>query len=236
MKKIILLIFILCFFKVNSQNKNILLNYSFTIKDFSKNIDKSDPLRYYFKDKIKTYNQISNSLFIRVQSNKLDSNVFFNDLLLPENIPSSELIALKSLVLPFSPILHKDDGVYAGNSLIKNFIKFDVDNILDWKITDDTKKIKGYLCIKAKPININPMFKKNFSLIPTFIWFCPDLNFKASPSLFSNLPGAILEINYKNFDIYIDKINTGDEVFIDNDLSNKKIISYSQFKSLIAKK
>jgi GLPGLI family protein len=203
--------------------------------DFSKKIDENDPLKSYFSDKIKTYNHLSEFLFIKVHSKDSKYNVFFDDILLPENIPSSELVAIKSLILPFSPIYYIDKQYYTQNTIINDIIKFDEKEILEWQILDETKNILGYECIKAQPINVNPLYKENLSLIPSFVWFCPELNFKASPSLFSNLPGAILEINYTNFSIYVNNIQLSNENLFTIDLSKRKILNYKQFKSLFTK-
>ncbi len=65
-------------------------------------------------------------------------------------------------------------------------------------ILNETKTILGFKCFKALPkLNPNkPNIKSSF--MPVHVWFAPGLNFKASPSVFGDLPGAVLELENHN--------------------------------------
>ncbi len=90
-----------------------------------------------------------------------------------------------------------------------------------WKLTDETKKILGYDCIKAVrkvtvqssgqirtmsfgPGGSNTTKDSSFTAAPkpreieVVAWYAPDLLSPAGPEQYGLLPGVILEINYDN--------------------------------------
>lgn len=72
----------------------------------------------------------------------------------------------------------------------------------DWKITNESKIIKGYKCLKATTSTII-----NNENLMTTAWFCPTLAYQFGPKGFEGLPGLILELNYLNrFKFYADQI------------------------------
>lgn len=93
---------------------------------------------------------------------------------------------------------------------------------LEWKLTNETKKISNYLCYKAE---------LNFRGRNYISWFTTDLNIKYGPWKFSNTPGLIMQIydESKSFFWSITKIETisnSKEKTLDNE---KEIISLKEF-------
>jgi GLPGLI family protein len=234
MRYVYFTIFLFSFYFTKCQNQKLELTYIFNVVDFSKSLDINNQYKSYFSEKIKNYNLLSNYLSIEVISNKTDYIVKFDDILGTDNFTNSEITALKSLILPFSPIYIKENQIYAQNNLVENvLISFTEDKILKWKITSERKKILNYDCYKAIPIEVNDSFKNNLSLVPEEIWFSPELNFKASPSLFSNVPGVILEMKYKNFNLKVHKVTFSNKNLEYINMESFKLISYAEFENLI---
>ena len=64
----------------------------------------------------------------------------------------------------------------------------------EWKVTNETKKINGYLCGKAiTTIVENSRVKRTSTIIA---WFAFDLPYNFGPNQFIGLPGLVLELNY----------------------------------------
>lgn len=64
----------------------------------------------------------------------------------------------------------------------------------EWKITQETKKINGYLCGKAITTIVENSRAKRTSTI--IAWFAFDLPYNFGPNQFVGLPGLVLELNY----------------------------------------
>jgi GLPGLI family protein len=80
-----------------------------------------------------------------------------------------------------------------------------LDQILNWKITTETRNYLGYKCFKAIPV-----FKDaNYSIVnstPKYVWFSPELAVVGGPVLYPNVPGLILEVVLGNSIITASKI------------------------------
>lgn len=86
---------------------------------------------------------------------------------------------------------------------------------IQWDITNETKNIIGYNCIKAKTeIRINTRDGIKNQRIEA--WFTPEINSSTGPIGLGGLPGLILELKKGNFVFYAYKI-------ILNNSTNKKI-------------
>lgn len=81
-------------------------------------------------------------------------------------------------------------------------VKREISN-LNWQISNETKKIKGYICQKATATyDITHMPKGDLS-----VWFAKKLPFQYGPIGLAGLPGLILEVDYGYFHYHIDKMN-----------------------------
>ena len=68
----------------------------------------------------------------------------------------------------------------------------------EWEILPETKLINNFLCYKA--------VKKGNNIPYPIIWFAPELNFPIGPHELNNFPGMVLEVDYKLFSIFCEKI------------------------------
>ena len=71
---------------------------------------------------------------------------------------------------------------------------------VNWEITNETKEIAGYTCIKANGIIsgiINP--NQKFNIIA---WFAPEVAYPVGPGRYAGLPGIIVYSVFQNYYIY----------------------------------
>ena len=64
-----------------------------------------------------------------------------------------------------------------------------------WKVTGEQKIIAGYNCLSAEMTEENP--KKEGEMKTTKAWFTPEIPQSIGPGEFQGLPGAILEVTFK---------------------------------------
>lgn len=74
---------------------------------------------------------------------------------------------------------------------------------LDWKITNETKTIQGYVCYKATAEFIPDFGKGEVATA----WFAKDIPFQFGPAFYAGLPGLILEVKQGYYTFYADDIN-----------------------------
>ena len=80
--------------------------------------------------------------------------------------------------------------------------------ITNWSITNETKTINGYNCIKATSLlTIDYGDHDPNQLYPITAWFCPDLKYPYGPRGIGGLPGIILELNQNIITFYASKID-----------------------------
>ncbi len=84
-------------------------------------------------------------------------------------------------------------------------ISMNLPPISSWKITKESKTIKGFKCFKATKTKIitNPKGTFNFEIIA---WFAPEIPARFGPKEFNNLPGLILELQDTHHTLYLDTI------------------------------
>lgn len=181
MKKTLLLI--LLFVTIYSHSQSIKVTYSVRV---DKNIlDKSSAKS---KDFMKMIMEEANSqkfnLFI---TKKTSAFVYQNDQL-SKNDDKMIAIAKSAFSSPNSVFMDFDSGRIIEKTDDAILIEDKVVP-LNWKITNETKKINGYLCYKAilafHPIN---------DAHNVVAWFCPSLPYNNGPKYYYGLPGLLLEL------------------------------------------
>lgn len=125
---------------------------------------------------------------------------------------------------PSDDIIYKDfnteEKITGKNFLNNEFLIVDTVKKKNWKLTDETKKILGYTCRKATTTILQSggrMMIASFSTnnssdttkkssgseikakeVEVVAWFCEQIIVPSGPEDYSNLPGAILEIDIDN--------------------------------------
>lgn len=91
----------------------------------------------------------------------------------------------------------------------------------------------GYKCFKAVSV-INEGYKlPDRVFIPEEVWFAPELNFIASPGVFGDVPGAILEYKTGRALIKAISVNQSNQEIDELSLDNYEILSYNEFNEKI---
>jgi GLPGLI family protein len=134
------------------------------------------------------------------------------------------------------------DSLYSRTYVIGHeYLLKDKKPIIDWKITDSTKKIGHFICTKATT---------HFRGRNYIVWFTPEIPLPYGPWKLTGLPGLILEANDKSNDISfqvkkvifknIDSIGpvplNGGEKVIDLAEYKKMMINYKQKQKIEAQK
>jgi GLPGLI family protein len=118
-------------------------------------------------------------------------------------------------ILKQSELLGKN--IYTRENLTEN-----------WVLTNETKQIDNYLCYKAtnEYIVVNP---KGTFKFPVIAWYCPKLPYNFGPLGYGNLPGLILELQVRNVNYHLKKIDLNSELDFDFDfLENAKILTQEE--------
>ncbi|MDR0754633.1 MAG: GLPGLI family protein [Prevotellaceae bacterium] len=115
-------------------------------------------------------------------------------------------------------IAYKD--FFGKGFLIEDELKKD-----EWEITDSTKDIQGYTCIKA----ISKDGEKEKTA-----WFCPNLPIKDGP-LYTGLDGLVLEMISDNLAVVATEISTDADCLIAAPDKGKKI-SRDEFDKMVEKR
>lgn len=229
MKSILLVFLLVTTSFIFAQNKISVVEYSIIIGN--DDTYKNDMLENYYNDAKKNSNYLKYTLKFDKQ------NAVFNEV-----ATSGELNNDLSFARAFSECagtyytflnkpyyLNKPEANYGDNILIKT------NSFVDWKLKNEKKIVNGFVCYKAtgfkKVANLKGVYNH-----PIIAWYCPKLPYSFGPLGFGNLPGLILELQIKKIVYGVEKIsiNTSDKTNL-NFNSNKKIISETQFNSIIEK-
>jgi GLPGLI family protein len=114
----------------------------------------------------------------------------------------------------------------------KKFLIQDTLNAPAWKITDETKTIKGLLCRKATLENKNN--SKTTQNITA--WYAENMPVSIGPDGFHSLPGAILEVNINAGERIITALSITYRLLKENELkipSGGKKVTEAEFKNIV---
>lgn len=127
---------------------------------------------------------------------------------------------------------NNSDDLYVEIEKYGNQEKFIIKKkfITNWKLTNETKIICGFECLKATTtLDIDYGDGKVFSLHPIIAWYCPNLKYSYGPKGYGGLPGTILEVEEILVIYSAIKIETNANESTDISLpKNKKIITESK--------
>lgn len=117
------------------------------------------------------------------------------------------------------------DSILKQSTLLGNKVFIRAELITGWTLTNESKKIDGYLCYKAVNVdrveNGSDVFKH-----PIIAWYCPELPYSYGPIGYGNLPGLILELQVRNVVYGASKIDFASDSTLDfNILKKSEIIS-----------
>lgn len=129
----------------------------------------------------------------------------------------------------------KNDAIYIEGKIYDKYtlIKSKASNT-KWKITNETKNIGGYNCIKAICVKrkTNSIKSKNYTVEA---WFTMDIPVNYGPLEYNGLPGLILEVKSANFTFFVKKIELSNEKINVKKLFSKNIITAEQHQENLKK-
>ncbi len=105
---------------------------------------------------------------------------------------------------------------------------------VSWQVTDQKKTILGMDCFKAIA-TIENKDAEYAGRIPIECWFSPELNFRAGPTPYINLPGAILELTMPAITFKAVKVKSGNFKIPDFNEENLKIMSHNEYVAYFKK-
>lgn len=114
-------------------------------------------------------------------------------------------------------------------------------NIYDWKITNESKYISGYLCYKAiASMTVNNIISNKKEQNVTEAWFAPDIPVPFGPAGIDGLPGLVLVCSKNNgtINFFATKIIFDIDLKIDDiiNLKKGKNISNADYTKLITQR
>lgn len=105
-------------------------------------------------------------------------------------------------------------------------ISYNYDELIKWNITNETKIIQGYHCTKALIIYRDKSLYTNTT--PREFWFTTELNFNGGPSVFSGLPGLIMQVKTPITTITASNIESNRKPLKKNEIESNKTKTYKK--------
>lgn len=109
-------------------------------------------------------------------------------------------------------------------------------NLLDWKLMNETKLINNYVVYKALSTQ-KIETRKGIRNVQITAWYCPKIPLRFGPKEYSGLPGLILELDYGkrlNFLATRIELNPKKEIKINN-LAKGKRVTLKEYNSIVKK-
>ncbi|SDG92171.1 GLPGLI family protein [Psychroflexus sediminis] len=228
--------FVFCLQLCFAQNYKI--EYKASIVGFDLNTEQGEKLGKTQKAFVRNLNRknekLSELITIEVISNSDSYMISFSDVMLIDGLNGSDLKTAKYGISAF-PRIYNRDGVSFGfsSSFDDVAVKSISKGYFNWEITKVSKTILGYKCFKAVSV-INEGYKlPDRVFIPEEVWFAPELNFIASPGVFGDVPGAILEYKTGRALIKAISVNQTDREVKELVLEDYETISYKTYNERI---
>jgi len=224
MKKYFVCVLILCFSISFSQNpKKISVHYktkSLINIDALDEETKSNPMKIRYAKKLKkNYEDIEYIL-------NIDGNSSIFNTVGKMNV-SNEKNTIYDLQQSNSFYVDNTKYIEQIEFLGQNFLITEPSKIITWVLSNDTKEILGYKCLKAIYRN------EGVENILIEAWYSPEIPHQFGPKGFHGLPGLILEIKQNDKLVYTaSKINWDVKFFVIKPTKGKTI-SQSNFDNIV---
>ncbi len=213
--------FIFFFFSVHNtycQFNNVYVEYGVRISDDNGSFTKDKMFAETFLNAVKKADKLTFGLIINNKGSK-----FYE---VNNGIEQDYQLQLAKVYANYTGIIYNfETNVIKESQLLGNNIYIKRPNVENWILTSETKLIDNYLCYKATNtytvVNIKGTFK-----FPVTAWYCPKLPYKYGPSGYGNLPGLILELQVRNVNFGVKKLDIKSDLnFNDEFLKNAKLLT-----------
>lgn len=213
-----LLIILLLYCTINySQRNSVYIEYGITIT----------VEEFFLKDKImsesfinaaEAANKLRFGLIIKNETSKFyDVNI---------GLDSDNNLKIAKIDAKYMGVIYNRNNEILKQSELLGKNIYTKENIVEnWVLTNETKQIDNYLCYKAtnEYTVVNP---KGTFKFPVIAWYCPKLPYNFGPLGYGNLPGLILELQVRNVNYHLKKIDLNSDFDFDFDfLKNAKILT-----------
>lgn len=204
MKQITILILILSFFVKVQKVNNVTITY--TIKQ--KTIDLTK-----IKEKAKTSATAQELIWLYEDANDVEATLkFTKNESIYNVIKKLKNDAEKKVNLTYhyagsKNTYYSDKKELIRTSSVTGEMLRIVERKNEWVLTKETKKIGQFKCYKA----IRKNSKSSYNVIA---WYAPELPFPFGPREFNGLPGIILELEFKNYIFFANKVDLNDLEFV----------------------
>lgn len=226
--KLVYLLLLLSSISGLSQIKNGTIEYSINI-EMLEGLKENGPFKRMYTEAVNN----AKTLRFNLVFNRENSVFSLNKGLVvgEENNTQSAIIAsgYKGIVYQSKMTSYSEIEKGFGNYLLIN-------EPIEWILTNETKKIEGFLCYKATAvkmvINSSGTFKH-----PIIAWYCPKIPLSFGPNGYGKLPGLILELQVRNVLFGIKKMNLN--LIKDPELTKMKdykIVTEKELEEIMEKK
>lgn len=232
MKKYLILFSLLCVLTNYAQSYQI--EYRAEVEGYDLNTKEgrelSPSVRTYLLNTNQKMQQISEVLVIKVVSESDKYHLSYSDLMMKDGLSDFDLTSTQSWISVFSEVYYEDNTSYGISKSYGDWmVKSKSQQYFKWDLTSETKTILGFKCYRAVPVMKDGLKKPDRTYIPEEVWFAPELNFRAAPALFADVPGAILEYNTKSAKIKAISVDQVDKKVKRPNFSKYEIFDYKTF-------
>lgn len=106
--------------------------------------------------------------------------------------------------------------------LMKNPAQF------NWEISNETKKIDGFVCYKA-----TGSIQSGNNTKPLIAWFCPDIPYSFGPLGIGGLPGLVLELNTQEATFGLKSLRLDENILVEPFPENSRILTDDEYGEIV---
>ncbi|TPV34924.1 GLPGLI family protein [Paucihalobacter ruber] len=161
---------------------------------------------------------------------KDNASIFYVDT--KTNLGLSNLKGYKGIINSFNVFYRNDntDTLIEVVNSDKIYLVTSKASEISWKITNETKVIGNYKCIKAEGSIKSHSLTKGLHTKMLTAWFCPEIPIKLGPKGYGGLPGLIMELKEGKLTYYVKALNFNlDDVSINKPVKGKVIFKEDFF-------
>lgn len=220
-------LFLLLLLNIGYAQKNISINYSVTIQNEDIFKDNAD-LRKLMDKAIKDAKNLNFVLLC-----KTDESYFYskNHLNIDDKLLSNSNLIFAQYI---GEIYQRKDSLFCYSNLLGNNIYQKKKALTEWILTNETKIIDGFTCMKATS-QYKVVYKDKIFNHPVIAWYCPSLPYNFGPNGYSGLPGLILELQVRNVVYGATQIDLNTAETFEIDTKKMKLLNEEEYKEVLDK-
>ncbi|MBC3845473.1 GLPGLI family protein [Winogradskyella echinorum] len=206
MKKILILIFLICNCALAQEHGRITYKAYFAKSEATEELREKDIMRY--QERLDE-EMMAKMLTFNLDFNPSESIFYLGNSLISEHENQETKEYVTGLFYGFDNLyINKDEDLlleqlyYAFGTILKSRKA----SFVEWNLTSETKTISGYKCFKATYTYIQKWRGREFPW-EVIAWYCPEIPVQLGPLRYSGLPGLILELSEDNRGYVVESID-----------------------------